>query len=397
MILPWRVDVPEERRPVMNWLIIGACVVIAWLQFMEALQRPDNLPGIRTVPGTPADPNVSPGLSRARGPGITETYVLKGWGLKGLFGSMWLHGGLVHLLGNMWFLWIFGNAVCAKVGNIRYLVLYVFFGVAAALAHLLTSSAGALGASGAIFGVVGMYLVLFYENRITCYLFFWFIFPIIRQFTVGSIWMILFWAACNVFGVLSRAEASRTAYFAHLGGFSAGFAVAWLMCRQGWITMERYEKSLLQLWQEYRERPALPASDPALGQLGLEAAANEVSEPQPVPVATALPKPAPCLSLADGSVVPMADNVIRATCSCGKTIETSRQYEGKVVRCPACKGVVMMPQILPTSGPPAATPPDGHTRFACPCGQRIKMPARYAGRWGKCPQCGDRIRVPRTP
>ncbi len=380
----------------MNWLIIIACLIVAWLQFMEALQQPHDLPGVRTVPQTPADPNVSGTPSR---PGITETYMLKGWGLKGLFGHMWLHGGLLHLLGNMWFLWIFGNAVCAKVGNIRYLLLYVLFGVAAAVAQLLISPGRAVGASGAIFGVIGMFLVLFFENRITCYFFFWFIFirPIIHSFTVSSMWMILFWVASNIFWAIRSAEGSRVAYFAHLGGFATGFAVAWLMCYKGWLTMERYEKSLLQMWQERRDRRITRPFDPEYARLGAEAAAAD-----PIQAVAAAPaRPLPCLDLESGSVVPANDGFLHATCSCGQVVKASRQYGGQTVCCPACKGEVMMPEALPAERPSTglsgAVGHDGYIRFACSCGKRIKVSVRQAGRRGRCPRCDARIRVPRAP
>ena len=58
-------------------------------------------------------------------PGIAGALILEGWGIKGLLGHMWLHGGIFHLIGNMWFLLVFGNAVCAKIGNLRYLLMCI--------------------------------------------------------------------------------------------------------------------------------------------------------------------------------------------------------------------------------------------------------------------------------
>jgi hypothetical protein len=291
-------------------------------------------------------------------------------------------------------LWIFGNAVCAKLGNIRYLLLYVALGVAAGITHLLTAAGPVIGASGAINGVVGMYLVLFPENDIICYwspvIIYW------RQFTVRSFWMILFWLSWDIIGAFFMGDGSNTAYFAHLGGFAAGFAVAWVMCQRGWITMERYEKSLLQMWQERKHGTAKPSYDPSLGRLGFEIAADDASEPEPAPVPAGPPKPVPYLNLDNGAVIP-ANDIIHATCSCGRTISTSRQYSGKIVRCPDCKGRVLMPESIEPAlqqGPKAFSRDDGFIRFACSCGKRIKMPARYAGRWGKCPQCDARVRIP---
>jgi hypothetical protein len=297
----------------------------------------------------------------------------------------------------MWFLWLFGNAVCAKVGNLRYLFLYVFLGVAAGVTHLLFSSGPALGASGAINGVVGMYLVLFFENEITCYFFFWFIFFFLRQFSVGSCWMILFWLSWDVFGAFAWSGDSNVAYFAHLGGFGVGFGVALAMCKMGWITMERYERSLLQWWQEWRHGPKLTAFDLPYGRLERELA--EVQAPNE-PTSSAAPvksKSAHSFSMEDGSVLPPPDGFIRVVCSCGKTIKASPQYEGKVVRCPRCKGAV---RIIRADGSSAMDlkmqAQDDYLRFTCPCGKGIKVPARYAGRRGKCPRCGAAVRVPKV-
>jgi membrane associated rhomboid family serine protease/DNA-directed RNA polymerase subunit RPC12/RpoP len=322
-------------------------------------------------------------------PGITGEWMLRGWHLKGLLGYMWLHGGLLHLIGNMWFLWIFGNAVCAKIGNLVYLPLYVLLGVSAGVTHLLAGFDIAVGASGAIMGVVGMYLVLFYANDITCYFIFIFL---IRQFDVSSFWMILFWLFWDVVGAF-WCGGSNVAHFAHLGGFATGFGIAMLLCWKGWITMTWYEKSLLQAWQQRRaeRQAAAPAAE--------ELEPQEASEPAPVgPV-----KPIPMLDLGVGMVEsPPVDPTIHVACSCGRKIRAPRQYAGKTVLCPRCRERVLIPG---TSEPetqrektPAPKPPgDGAIRFTCQCGRRITVPARYAGKLGKCPQCGERVRVPGTP
>ncbi|MDI9431927.1 MAG: rhomboid family intramembrane serine protease [Planctomycetota bacterium] len=139
MIVPWCVDVPQERWPVVNWLIVVAAIVVFVLQSAEFTQ---------------AASEPMPATDSSTVPGITGALMLNGWNFTGLFGHIWIHGDLMHLLGNMWFLWIFGNAVCAKVGNLRYLVLYVLLGTTAGVTHLLFDSRPALGASGAINGVV---------------------------------------------------------------------------------------------------------------------------------------------------------------------------------------------------------------------------------------------------
>jgi membrane associated rhomboid family serine protease len=128
--------------------------------------------------------------------------------------------------------------------------MYILFGVASGAAHLLWDGNPAIGASGAINVVVGMYLVLYPENEITCYFFFWFILYCFRSFAIRSCWMILYWLFWDIVGAFWR-SGSNVAYFAHLGGFATGFFIALIMCKKDWLKMERYDKSLLQIWQEF--------------------------------------------------------------------------------------------------------------------------------------------------
>lgn len=90
-IIPYAVDVPYDRRPVMNWLLVGS-VIVAFAMEASAVYGGNDT--------------------------AVEPFVLEGWGVQGLFGHMWIHADLFHVGGNMLFLWLFGNAVCAKVGNL---------------------------------------------------------------------------------------------------------------------------------------------------------------------------------------------------------------------------------------------------------------------------------------
>ena len=409
VIVPWRVDVPEERFPFMNWLIIVATVVVFGIQVAEFAQNElaEGSPSaVRGVPGPQGTPAPIGSVRQPSGDGeerpqedITRSLMLQGWHLKGLFGHIWLHGSIFHLLGNMWFLWIFGNAVCAKVGNVAYPLLYVALGVAAGIAHLLGSSATAIGASGAINGIVGMYLVLFPQNDITCYWSFMLIFW--RQFTVSSFWMIVFWTFWDIFGLFQTG--THVAYCAHLGGFAAGFGAALLMCQKGWITMERYEKSLLQIWQEWRRGSLPPAYEAVLTQAASPSTREPPDSDAPIP----LPPPSlphvPLLDLHDAAPRATAAAPILVQCSCGHTIQASRRYEGKIVRCPHCRESVRIPGQGEPRHPPKPSVPqealtsDDYIRFSCRCGQTVKVPSGYAGRWGKCPQCGVRLQIPPSP
>jgi membrane associated rhomboid family serine protease len=145
-----------------------------------------------------------------------------------LLTSMFLHGGWMHLIGNMWFLWIFGDNVEDVLGRPKYVVFYLACGVAAGLVHLFFnfySRIPTVGASGAIAGVMGAYMVKYPHARITTLL------PIIIFFTTVELpaWFILvYWFVIQIFSGVGELAASSgvqqggVAWFAHVGGFLAG-------------------------------------------------------------------------------------------------------------------------------------------------------------------------------
>jgi membrane associated rhomboid family serine protease len=143
-----------------------------------------------------------------------------------LLTSTFMHGGWAHLLGNMLFLYIFGDNVEGSFGSALYLVFYLVVGVIASLSHVLFNSDSiipSLGASGAISGVLAAYLILFPGNRIQVISFFGFI-P--YRYAVPAVFMIGLWALLqfvNGFGSIAVSEqTSGIAYLAHIGGFIAG-------------------------------------------------------------------------------------------------------------------------------------------------------------------------------
>jgi len=415
-LIPWRVDVPQERWPVMNWLILLALVAVFARQIADVIEyaaqheapTKDARPSAprATTPSKPSAEAHPPKMQEI--PGITGQLMLRGWSLQGLLGHMWLHGGLFHLLGNLLFLWIFGNAVCAKIGNVRYLLLYVLVGVAGGVAHLLFSRGAVLGASGAINGIVGMYLVLFYENEITCVFAFWFILPYVRVFAVSSIWLILLWLCWNVVGALLQ-RGAHVAYFVHLGGFAAGFGITLLMCKKGWITMEKYEKSLLQMWEERKRDKEKEPLDAAYARLGLpmtdEERQPEASPQVQTPAPDHKPIPLPPLESEHAPEHHGSNGFIRTACACGNVIRVTHQYAGRTVRCPRCRQRIVIPDQTDFFGPAPPLldgvtgvlkrPQDHCIQFTCTCGRRLTVPAQHAGRTGKCPRCGVRLKIPR--
>jgi len=141
--------------------------------------------------------------------------------------SMFLHGGWMHIIGNMWFLWIFGDNVEDAFGHVKYLAFYFLCGIAAGLTQMAFSAGSRLpmvGASGAIAGVMGAYLIKYPKARIVTLVF---IFIFITTIEVPAALMLAYWFFIQFFsgvGTIGYSHVSQggTAFFAHVGGFIAG-------------------------------------------------------------------------------------------------------------------------------------------------------------------------------
>ena len=157
-----------------------------------------------------------------------------------LLTSMFLHGGWMHLIGNMWFLWIFGDNIEDVLGPWKYLLFYLASGVAAAMVHVWLnpySRVPTVGASGAIAGVMGAYMVKFPHARIFTLVP---IFIFFTTFELPAAFMLLYWFAIQIFsgiGSIGFSNISRggVAWFAHVGGFVTGMLLVWMLG-----TRERY-------------------------------------------------------------------------------------------------------------------------------------------------------------
>jgi membrane associated rhomboid family serine protease len=140
--------------------------------------------------------------------------------------SMFLHGGLLHLLGNMWFLWVFGSHIEAAMGSAKFLIFYLVSGVASAMVQFITSLGSAIptvGASGAIAGVMGAFLILYPRARVVTLVFIVFF---ITTVEIPAAFMLIYWFAIQLLSGLgslsSVSQAQGIAWFAHIGGFIAG-------------------------------------------------------------------------------------------------------------------------------------------------------------------------------
>jgi len=164
---------------------------------------------------------------------IRYTYVPADPSLFSAFTSMFMHADWMHLLGNMLFLWIFGDNVEARLGRVGYLAAYLATGLFAGAAHGLSDVSSAipsLGASGAISGVQGMYLVAFPRNRVKLLIFFYYVVRVIR---VPALGIMLFWFVLNDLLPTLLAKGGPmgggVAHMAHIGGFVSGIALLFLM------------------------------------------------------------------------------------------------------------------------------------------------------------------------
>jgi membrane associated rhomboid family serine protease len=150
---------------------------------------------------------------------------------------MFLHGGWLHLIGNMLFLWVFGDNVEDAMGHLRFLVFYLLCGIAGGLAHSITTPASdvpLVGASGAIAGIVAAYLMLHPNVKIWCL--------VLMRIPVKlpAIWILGAWIALQVFNVVVGTQ-DETAWWAHVGGLIAGAVLVTVMRRPG---VELFDRGL---------------------------------------------------------------------------------------------------------------------------------------------------------
>jgi rhomboid family protein len=147
-----------------------------------------------------------------------------------IFTSMFMHGGLFHIGGNMLYLWIFGNNVEDTLGHGRYLLFYLLSGVAAALAQTAigpSSMVPMVGASGAVSGVLGAYLLLFPHAHVTTLIILGFFFRLVH---IPAMFVLGFWIVLQVLnGLGSFGSSGGVAFFAHIGGFLAGMGLLYVL------------------------------------------------------------------------------------------------------------------------------------------------------------------------
>jgi membrane associated rhomboid family serine protease len=221
-MIPLRDDNPTEILPLFTMVIIVICVGV-WIAVQGAGANMDVLAqSVCSLGAIPAE------ITGARttgsvtvGPDLVCQLGGLSWGA--LLTSMFLHGSWMHLIGNMWFLWIFGNNVEDSMGHLRFLAFYLLTGLMAAGAHVVsapTSDVPTVGASGAISGIMGAYLLLYPRARVMTLV------PIIIFIRIVPLpaWMMLgYWFLIQLLSAgVSGPGGGGVAFWAHIGGFVAG-------------------------------------------------------------------------------------------------------------------------------------------------------------------------------
>jgi membrane associated rhomboid family serine protease len=227
-VIPLKDDVPSQTVPFITLALVGLNIAVFFYQL--SLQMSLEPGAQRAAEDFVREFGVTPcrltGLCRV--PDDAPQPVLT------IFTSMFLHGGLLHLGGNMLYLWIFGNNVEDTLGHARFVVLYLASGLVAALAQTLVTPASAIpmvGASGAVSGILGAYLLLFpYATVLTLVTFgFFWRFIHLPAVVVLGLWILLqFLSGYLSLGVAGGA-AGGVAFFAHIGGFFVGMALLFVL------------------------------------------------------------------------------------------------------------------------------------------------------------------------
>ncbi|MEZ6042171.1 MAG: rhomboid family intramembrane serine protease [Planctomycetaceae bacterium] len=243
-MIPLRDSIPSSTTPFVNYSMIAVCIaVFAW---QHSSGEAESVLRFGMVPARVSHPDqdilvkepivVETSLGRRE---IVQAVKLKKasvpeWAT--LLTCVFLHGGLMHLAGNLWFLHIFGDNVEDRLGHLGYFVFYIVCGLAASTIHYLSSpesTVPTIGASGAIAGVMGAYMLLYPRSRVESIVPIFFILQIIvipAPIFLG-IWFVM--QLANGTFAMGDVSAGGVAWWAHIGGFVAGFIIAWFLRNGG--------------------------------------------------------------------------------------------------------------------------------------------------------------------
>lgn len=232
MMFPIRDENPQLQIPFVTYALI-ALNVIAWLLLQGTGVEPALSQSVCAFGLIPADLTSQAVVST--GPmcnidGIPDWHTLAT--------SMFMHGSWMHLIGNMWFLWIFGNNVEDSMGSFRFAVFYILSGVAASATQVVADTGSVIpmvGASGAIGGVMGAYIILYPKVHVHMFFFF-------RTFAIPAIMMLGYWIVMQLVGGFTSigAKGGGVAFWAHIGGFIAGMAFIFIFKNERLLAQHPY-------------------------------------------------------------------------------------------------------------------------------------------------------------
>jgi rhomboid family protein len=250
-MIPLRDNIPTDRKPVVTYALIAANILVYFLWQQGGLSLGDpssahyicNLQDWAAIPYEITHPGDQVQFEPSCAAPTAPTWAT-------LFTAMFMHGGLLHLGGNMLFLWIFGNNVEDSMGPVKFVIFYVLGGLCAIGLQTLigpNSQIPTVGASGAIAGVLGGYILLFPRAKVVTVIFIIFFFTILElpALLVLGIWF-LQQAVMGYFDLAQpTGQGGGVAYFAHIGGFAFGLATIRLFAsrKRTQRPMERYVRS----------------------------------------------------------------------------------------------------------------------------------------------------------
>jgi len=212
-MFPLKDDNPTSITPIVTWMLIAINVMVFFYQVSSGPRASQLF--IYQYGAIPAVVTGEQSLPRNL---ATIPPLLT------IFSSMFLHGGWMHLIGNMWYLWIFGNKIEEAMGGLRYLLFYLFCGFVGSLSHIfsnLGSTLPSIGASGAIAGVLGAYVMLYPRARVLTLIF---LGCFIRLLYIPAGFILGFWFLLQLLNgsMAGRQAGGGVAFWAHIGGFVAG-------------------------------------------------------------------------------------------------------------------------------------------------------------------------------
>ncbi len=214
-------NIKGSSKPWLTYVLIGINIIIFFLMF---ILPEGGLIGVYDMYAT------------------TPTEIMSGEEYYTLMTNMFLHGGIMHLAGNMLFMWIFADNIEILLGKVYFLAFYLAGGIFASVAHVafnMSSDIPSLGASGALAAVMGAYLVFFPKSKVKVI-----VLILFRNMHISAIWFLGIWFATQLYSSISEfgsdPDAGGTAWMAHIGGFVFGVAIAFLLKKSKLVNPDKY-------------------------------------------------------------------------------------------------------------------------------------------------------------